>query len=43
MALWKIEYWNNDVTGNSPIKKWLDKLTEEQGRAVSKQLFYPAF
>ena len=40
MALWKIEYWSNDITGNSPIQKWLDKLTEEQGRAVSKQLFY---
>ena len=34
MALWKIEYWNNESTGKSPIQKWLSKLTTEQLDAV---------
>src|SRR3990167_2351920 len=34
MALCKIEYWKNSESGNSPIQKWLYKLTEEQTKKI---------
>ena len=34
MTLWKIEYWKNADSGNSPIEKWLYKLTEEQAKKI---------
>lgn len=34
---WKIEYWDAGKTKN-PIEKWLDKLTKEQLRSVSKEI-----
>ena len=35
MARWKIDYWEN-AQGNSPVEKWLDKLTKDQFKAVYK-------
>jgi putative addiction module killer protein len=35
---WKIEYWSNSTTGNSPIEKWLNKLPEEQFDAIFKEV-----
>lgn len=37
MARWKIDYWENDQ-GNSPVEKWLDKLTKDQFKAIYKLL-----
>jgi putative addiction module killer protein len=34
---WTIQYWVNE-SGNSPIAKWLYKLTVEQFEAVSQEL-----
>jgi len=38
MLLWKIEYWNNEKTGNSPVEKWLSKLTDEKLAMISEEL-----
>ena len=35
MSKWKIDYWEN-AQGNSPVEKWLDKLTKDQFKAVYK-------
>ena len=35
MSKWKIDYWENSQ-GNSPVEKWLDKLTKDQFKAVYK-------
>ena len=35
MARWKVDYWEN-AQGNSPVEKWLDKLTKDQFKAVYK-------
>ena len=37
MEKWSIEYWVNE-SGNSPIAKWIQKLTEEQASSVTKEL-----
>ena len=37
MKKWDIEYWVND-NGNSPIAKWLDKLTKEQLNSIAEEL-----
>ena len=38
MLLWKIRYWNNEETGNSPVEKWLSKLTDEKLAMISEEL-----
>ena len=40
MKRWKIEYWVSSVSGTpkGPIEKWLDGLTKEQLKSVSKEL-----
>lgn len=37
MKRWQIEYWN-ESEAKGPIEKWLDKLTKEQLKSVSKEL-----
>lgn len=37
MKKWHIEYWVNE-NGNSPIEKWVKKLTEQQSEVIAKQL-----
>src|SRR3989339_408986 len=39
MALWKVEYWKNSETGNSPFEKWLSKLTIGQRNLVIDQIY----
>ncbi|HEV2600801.1 MAG TPA: hypothetical protein VGT41_00750 [Candidatus Babeliales bacterium] len=34
---WQIEYWDAEA-GKSPVEKWLDKLTDEQLKSVSKEI-----
>jgi putative addiction module killer protein len=34
---WTIQYWTN-ISGKSPIEKWLDKLTKEQLNSVAEEL-----
>ena len=36
--MWNLTYWNNEKTGNSPVEKWLSKLTEEQFDSVFKEI-----
>ncbi len=37
MGKWNIEYWITG-SGNSPIAKWVQKLTIEQAASVTKEL-----
>ncbi len=37
MKRWQIEYWD-PKRGKNPIEKWLDKLTREQVKSVSKEI-----
>ncbi len=37
MKRWTIQYWVND-SGNSPIAKWLYKLTTKQFEVISQEL-----
>ena len=37
MKKWHLEYWVNE-NGNSPIEKWVKKLTEEQSILITKKL-----
>lgn len=38
MSMWKIQYWNNQDVGKSPIEKWLDKLTDEKLEIIAQEL-----
>ena len=37
MSHWNVEIWEDDF-GNSPIKKWLDGLTDEQVIGLAKTI-----
>ncbi len=37
MSTWQIKYWD-EAKSKNPIEKWLDKLTNDQLKAVSKEL-----
>jgi putative addiction module killer protein len=37
MQKWSIEYWSA-ATGRCVIEKWLDRLTDEQLRSISREL-----
>lgn len=37
MNTWKIEFWAEE-NERWPVKKWLDKLTKEQFKAIAKEL-----
>ena len=37
MKQWRIECWD-PKKGKNPIEKWLDKLTKEQLKSVSKEI-----
>ncbi|MGE0009634.1 MAG: type II toxin-antitoxin system RelE/ParE family toxin [Candidatus Babeliales bacterium] len=37
MKKWQVKFWETPGS-QSPIEKWLDKLTKEQFKAISKEL-----
>lgn len=37
MSLWQIEYWDAG-SGTNPIEKWLDKLNNDQLKALAKEI-----
>lgn len=37
MSKWQIEYWDN-TKDKSSIEKWLDELTQDQLKSVTKEL-----
>ena len=39
MIKWQVHYWINQESGTVPVKKWLNKLTVEQQKAVFKKLY----
>ena len=37
MEIWSVEYWS-ESDGKTPIEEWLDSLTSEQLKSVSKEI-----